>query len=152
MFKKKSKNPQKAMLKEGLLCEGGGLNAESLARLNQSRKKHKINDSDGESDGLSGKSGSFKKSKSKMSDSTYIEGLENFKKYGDLFQDLTIRSYIDTHNDVINIIITYDSQNCVAIVNHKDEHFEVQGYSLTTFTNVFKKHYDGAYIKMNLIE
>ena len=38
MFKKSSKNPNKAMLKEGLLCEGGGLNAEALAKLNQGNK------------------------------------------------------------------------------------------------------------------
>jgi hypothetical protein len=148
MFKKKSKNPNRAMLKEGLLCEGGGLNADALAKLN---KGGRINGSEAGSS-FDGDRSSMRKSKSKLSDSTYIDGLENFKQHGDLFQDLTLRSFVDTNYDVINIIITYDSQNCIAIVNKKDEHFEVQGYSLTTYQQVFKKCFDGEYIKMNLIE
>ena len=69
------------MLKEGLLCEGGGLNAEALAKLNQGNKA--INGSDGAS-GYSGE-GSVKKSKSRLSDQTHIVGLDNFNKFGDLF-------------------------------------------------------------------
>ena len=125
MFKKKSKNPNKAMLKEGLLYEGGGLNSESLAKLNKGNRA--INGS--EVSGYSGE-GSVKKSKSRLSDSTYIEGLDNFNKYGDLFQDLTSRTAIDTEYDVINVIITYDSESILAMVNKKDEHFELQGYGL----------------------
>jgi hypothetical protein len=87
-----------------------------------------------------------------MSDSTHIAGLDNFNKYGDLFQDLTLRTAIDTVYDVINVVITYDSQTCVAIVNKKDEHFELQGYSLQTNLQKFKKCFDGTYIKMNLVE
>jgi hypothetical protein len=135
------------MLKESLLCEGGGLNAESLAALN---KGHGLNNSALGSDVSADQS--VKKSKSRLSDSTHIAGLENFNKYGDLFQDLTLRTAIDTIYDVINVIITYDSKSCVAIVNRKDEHFEVLGYSLATQDLVFKKHFDGVYIKMNLIE
>ena len=54
--------------------------------------------------------------------------------------------------DVINIIITYDSRYCIAIANSKDEHFELQGYSLSTSENTFKKQWLGEYIKMNVIE
>jgi hypothetical protein len=54
--------------------------------------------------------------------------------------------------EVVNIVITYDSKLAIAIANHKDEHFQVQGYSLTTFENVFKIDFKGNYIKMNLIE
>ena len=90
--------------------------------------------------------------KSKLSNETRIEGLKEFNKYGDLFQDLTKREHVDTELDVINIIITYDSKNCIAIVNDKDEHFELQGYSLKTYENVFKKEWNGDYIKMNVIE
>ena len=79
MFKKNKseKKAMKAMLKEGLLCEGGGLNANDLAKLN---KDTNINCSDN-----SDYNGSVRKSKSKFSDSTHIAGLENFNKYGDLF-------------------------------------------------------------------
>jgi hypothetical protein len=59
---------------------------------------------------------------------------------------------VDTVLDVINIIITYDSKFCIAIVNDKDEHFELQGYSLKTYANSFKKEWHGDYIKMNVIE
>ena len=108
--------------------EGGGLNAESLAALNRGNKG--INNSD-DGSAYSGE-GSLRKSKSRLSDSTHIAGLENFNKYGDLFQDLTLRTAVDTVHDVINVIITYDSQSAIAIVNKKDEHFEVQGFSLVT--------------------
>lgn len=128
--------------------EGGGLNAEALAALNKKNKG--INHSD---DGSAYESeASIRKSKSRLSDSTHIAGLENFNKYGDLFQDLTLRTAVDTVYDVINVIITYDSQSAIAIVNKKDEHFEVQGFSLVTQQPVFKKCYDGTYIKMNLVE
>lgn len=90
--------------------------------------------------------------KSKLSNETKIEGLKEFNKYGDLFQDLTKREHVDTELDVINIIITYDSKYCIAIVNNKDEHFELQGYSLKTYGNTFKKEWKGDYIKMNVIE
>lgn len=101
---------------------------------------------------MSGSRGSIRKSKSRLSDSTHIAGLENFNKYGDLFQDLTLRTAVDTFHDVINVVITYDSQNCIAIVNKKDEHFEIQGVSLTTHQQVFKRCFNGEYIKMNLVE
>ena len=87
-----------------------------------------------------------------MSDETNIDGLEAFDKYGPLFKELTKRTYVDTDMDVISIIITYDSKYCIAIVTAKDEHFQVQGYSLTTFKRVFEKNFYGTYIKMNIIE
>ena len=63
--------------------------------------------------------------KSKASEETKIDGLEQFAQYADLFRDLTLRTWVDTEMDVINIIITYDSKHCIAIVNEKDEYFEV---------------------------
>lgn len=54
--------------------------------------------------------------------------------------------------DVVQVIITYDSKKCVAIINDKDEHFELVGYSLTQHNQLFKREYDGEYIKMNQIE
>ena len=123
MFKSKSKKVNNAMLKEGLLAEGGGLTAANLAQLNG------INDSRDE-DVASKKSG--------KSDVTYIEGLKEFNKYGDLFQDLTHRVYVETDFDVVNIIISQDSKHTVAIVCENDEHFQIQCYSLTTFELKFK--------------
>ena len=118
--------------------EGGGLTADSLKKLN---KGNRINDSDQEDD-----------RKSKASVETQIHGLKLFDKYGPLFADLTKRTFIDTHLDVISIVISYDSKFCVAIVNNKDEHFELQGISLLTFEPAWKIVYKGTYIKMNLVE
>jgi hypothetical protein len=46
--------------------------------------------------------------------------LEQFSEYGKLFSDLTKRQQIDTGFDVVTIIITYDSQFCVALVRNGD--------------------------------
>jgi hypothetical protein len=110
MFKgSKSKKVQKDMLKEGLLTEGGGLDASMLRKLNE-RNSEKT---------------PSKKSKTKASDETEIVGLGEFNKYGDLFKDLTTRTFIDTQYDVVQIVITYDSRYAVALVNNHDVHFEV---------------------------
>ena len=69
-----------------------------------------------------------------------------------MFRDLTLRTWVDTEYDVICVIITYDSKYAVAVVNDRDEHFELQGYSLTTYQKVFEQQYKGTYIKMNQIE
>ena len=126
------------MLKQNLLgeddYEGGGLTKDALSKLNA------IN-------------GSMKKSSLKSaSEETEIHGLKSFGKHGHLFQDLTKRTFIDTKIDVVSIIITYDSKHTIAITNDKDEHFEVQGYSLITNEQVFAKEYKGEYLKMNLVE
>jgi len=68
-----------------------------------------------------------------------LVGLEEFDKYGSLFKDLTKRQMIDTVYSVVNIIITFDSKFCIAIVSQDDEHFELQGYSLTTYESTFRK-------------
>lgn len=138
-FKKSQVSEQKKMLKQGLLgeddYEGGGLTKDSLSKLNA------INGS------------TYRKSSVKSaSEETEIHGLKQFGKHSQLFQDLTKRTFIDTRIDVVSIIITYDSKFAIAIVNDKDEHFELQGYSLITFTQVWVKEYKGEYLKMNLIE
>ena len=63
--------------------------------------------------------------KSKLSDETVIVGLAQFSQYGDLFQDLTLRTWVDTKLDVVTAIITYDSKYCIAIVNEGDMRFQV---------------------------
>ena len=51
------------------------------------------------------------------------------------------------------MIIGYDSKLCLAIcANGDDTHFELQAYSLQTFKQVFKKEYDGKYLKMKEID
>ena len=92
------------------------------------------------------------RSKSRASDETRIDGLEQFNQYGDLFRDLTLRTFVDTELDVINVIITYDSKHCIAMINDKDEHFELRGYDFATYDLKFTYQFKGLYIKMNLIE
>ena len=103
IFNNKKNKATHDQLHEGLLAEGGGLNAGALAQLN-------------------GINGSFQEEDerdkiSKGSAETYIEGLKQFNKYGDLFQDLTKRTYVDTNHDVVSIVITYDSKHAVSIVS-----------------------------------
>ena len=134
------KKMMKAMLKQSLLsgeqndfqAEGGGaINASNLASLAGSN---------------------LLKSRVEDDASTHIEGFKEFEKYGELFQDLTTRSYIPTGKDIINIIITYDSKHAVAIMSNKPEVFAVKGYDLNTQDEVFCKDFEGEYLKMNVIE
>lgn len=71
-------------------------------------------------------SGKGSVTKSRYSEDTHIEGQSELDKFGDLFQDLTKRTYIDTHFDVVSMIIAYGSKFCLAILNHSDEHFEIR--------------------------
>lgn len=50
------------------------------------------------------------------------------------------------------MVISYDSKYAVAIGNKGDMHYEILGFSLTTYEEVFSNHYDGDYLKMSLIE
>jgi hypothetical protein len=60
---------------------------------------------------------------------------------------------VNTKLDVVNMIIGYDSKLCLAIcANSEDTHFELQAYSLQTLQLVFKKEYDGEYLKMKEID
>jgi hypothetical protein len=126
MFKK-SKRVNDKMLKEGLLTEGGGLDASKLAQLETGINGSGVNDP----------TYGLKKSRSTASDETRIEGLEQFNQYGDLFRDLTLRTWIDTQKDVINVVITYDSKHAITMVTEGSEHFEIQGFSLDTLEKVF---------------
>ena len=70
IFNNKKNKVNKDQLHEGLLAEGGGLTKDALAQLGGGR----INGSEYEKDKVS-----------KGSAETYIEGLKQFNKYGDLF-------------------------------------------------------------------
>jgi hypothetical protein len=65
---------------------------------------------------------------------------------------LTLRTWVDTDMDVVNVVISYDSKYAVAIVNDQDEHFEVKGYDLATFECSWVSKFKGVYIKMALID
>jgi hypothetical protein len=38
-----------------------------------------------------------------------IRGLEQLKEYDDIFQDMTKRDYVDTKQDLVSAIISFDS-------------------------------------------
>lgn len=114
----------------------GGLNEEALKLFDEEFDKQK----------------KYKEQLSRLSDESRIEGLEQFSSYGRLFSDLTKRQQIDTGFDVVTIIITYDSQYCVALVRNGDAQYDLQAYSLRTFKSHFNRSYDGEFLKMALIE
>ena len=136
MFKKQSKKEKRAALHDCLL-EGGS-----------EQKITAINQSEASSSRLSARRSSS--SKSEMGElETHLQA---FEQYGDLFTDLTRRQWINTELDVVQIVINYTSKYVIAIVNDKDEHFEIQEYSLDTYQKLFTREVKGEYIKMNLIE
>ena len=97
--------------------EGGGLDAGQLEKLNAAR---------------SAVGGSMRKSKSRLEDSTHIDGLQAFDVDGTgLFQDLTKRRFIDTEVDVVSMVVAYDSKRTLAICFKDDEEFQIQSYSLS---------------------
>lgn len=64
---------------------------------------------------------------------------------------------MDTNDfEVINIAITYGSKYAIAIVKDSaisdKDRFEIQGYSLNSFTRKWNHSIEGLYIKMKLIE
>jgi len=97
---------------------------------------------------------------SKLTSDVSIDGLDQFEEFKDLFSELTKRQYVETMLQVVNMIISYDSQMCVAICMKDDtredgvdvSYYELQAYDLKTYELLFKKEYPGTYIKMNLIE
>jgi len=132
-------------ISEPLLPEGGGstgLDANKLAGLNEEYNKENVQ--------VDKERRSRRRSiASRGSDETRIDGLKQFAEYEDLFSDLTLRNWIDTEFDVINIIISYDSKHAIAIVHDMYEEFQVQGYDLSTYEKKFAKIYEGTYIFMN---
>lgn len=82
-----SKRAKRKNLHESLLHEGGdglaGLSAANLAKLNQQN----YDNSDAGNSSYQGSDApkERKMARSRLSDETHIEGLEQFNKYGDLF-------------------------------------------------------------------
>ena len=121
---------------------GSGLDKSKLAQLDEDFKKQNASQQDPEKR-------SRRRSVTRASDETRIDGLKQFEEHRELFDDLTIRNWVDTEFDVIAIIITYDSKHAVAIVHDYYEHYEVQGFDLNTYEKKFAKQYEGTYIFMN---
>ena len=65
---------------------------------------------------------------------------------------MTKRTFVDTHYDVVSMIIAYGSRFCLGILKKADEHYEIRQYSLTTQQMTYKKEFHGEYIKMGVIE
>ena len=90
--------------------------------------------------------------KNASEDPTKIHGLEEFDKFGSLFSDLTQRTFIDTKLEIVNMILTYDSQHSVVICKENEENFQVQIYSMKDFRMINEHEVTGDYVKMKLIE
>lgn len=65
---------------------------------------------------------------------------------------MTERNFIDTKEDVVSMVMSYDSYLCLAIVHHGDMVFKVMAYFLKTHELAFVKEFHGEYLKMNLID
>ena len=88
-----------------------------------------------------------------MSDDTHIAGLDEFNKYGDLFQDLTKRIHINTfHMDVIEMAVSYDSKLAMSIVKKDELYFELQAFNLENHEVEFRTPFTGEFVRMNIIE
>ena len=117
MFKKQSKKEKKSALTDCLL-EGGG-DESKITAINNSMSSSRL---------------SARRSSSSKSEMGELEThMQAFEQYNDLFTDLTRRQWINTELDVVQIVINYTSKYVIAIVNDKDEHFEIQQYSLENY-------------------
>lgn len=65
---------------------------------------------------------------------------------------MTERYFVDTKEDVVSMVMSYDSYLCLAIVHHGDNTFKVMAYYLKTHEHAFTKEFHGEYLKMNLID
>ena len=146
MLAKKRQNRKD--LKQGFLkecleqAEGGqySINAESTVSMDNQKSHFEI----------------------KENEEREFTGLDQFNNQYQLnaretFRNLTDRYEMDTNDfEVINIAITYGSKYAIAIVKDSaladKDRFEIQGYSLNSFTRKWNHSIEGLYIKMKLIE
>ena len=94
----------------------------------------------------------------KSKDDLSLQGLPLLEHSHALFDELTQRHYINTAQkdgtpvDVISMVVSYDSAYLVAACSSTDEAFNIIGYSLATFKEVFNHQYTGEFMKVNIIE
>lgn len=111
----------------------------------------------GASDGLGG---ALVRARSAVQDvaDTSLRGLPLLEPHHELFDELTLRHYIRTHDkagqdvDVISMVVSYDSAYLVAACSSNDESFNIIGYSLGTFQEVFNHEFRGEFMKVKVIE
>lgn len=78
-----------------------------------------------------------------------------FKNYKSVFEDLTKHQKVDTPNDIVSMLITYDSTHTVAVTKNSDSLYFIKMFHLETYECTFKEKVGGtedAYIKMKDIE
>ena len=89
---------------------------------------------------------------SKEDESGKITCINQFEPYRSVLDELTVKTNLKTDHPLVNVVITMDSKNCIAIAQKNDEEFEVQGYCLSHKHRIFTVPITGLYLKVNLIE
>lgn len=56
---------------------------------------------------------------------------------------------MDTTYDVVNISVSKDSGSVIVILYVDDGHFQIRGYNLNTYEDMYCKVIRGKYVKMN---
>ena len=74
------------------------------------------------------------------------------KEHAAVFSDFTVQHHIETGEDIVTIIITYDSKYAVCITTKGDEEYFLKSYDLAAHTPKFSVPFTGNYLKMSLIE
>ena len=59
-----------------------------------------------------------------------------FKQYGEQFMNMTKRTYHNTEYDVVTILITYDSQNAIVLLQETDQKYYVRIYALESSSSL----------------
>lgn len=91
---------------------------------------------------------------SNVSFDTHIPGLGDFNEHDDLFQTLTKRYQLSTGvMDIMEMAISYDSKQAIAICKESESVFQVNGYSLLNFELLWENKFeDMEFVRMNFIE
>lgn len=56
---------------------------------------------------------------------TTIHGLEQLSEHDSTFQDMTKRKYVETNQDVISMVMSYDSKLTLCITHELDQNFMI---------------------------
>lgn len=91
-------------------------------------------------------------------ETTAVDGPKSyakFKNYKSVFEDLTKHRKVDTPNDIVSMLITYDSTHTVAVTKNSDCLYFIKMFHLETYECTFEEKVGGSdesYIKMKDIE
>lgn len=79
--------------------------------------------------------------------------ISEFNQYGDMFRDLTTVTSMSTNGcQIINMAISYDSKLALAIVRISDLEYNLRGYCLENYRELWKVEFKGDFVKLNIIE